>query len=494
MENDNEQIQVRKKKLELLQKSFPDQHAYPNQLTRSHFSSDLHTLFEDKTHEELQTLHFVSSLAGRIKAIRDFGKAGFLEIQDEKGDFQIYCKPSELTTTEQIFYQNLDIGDIIAVTGFVFKTKTKTLSLHCNKITLLSKSLRPFPEKFHGLTDIELKYRQRYLDLIVDSQSRKTFILRSQIVDHLREFFKKHQFMEVETPMLHPIAGGAAARPFTTHHNTLDLSLNLRIAPELYLKRLIVGGFERVFEINRNFRNEGISTRHNPEFTMIEFYQAYATYENLMDLFEELFCSIAERLFQKSHFESQGQNFDFSQKWARLKVEDAVKNLSSYSGETRDAKALMHHIQEKKHPFTPGMKTGELLMVIFDEEVSPQILQPTFVTHYPLDVSPLSRKNDQDPFLVDRFEVFIGGREIANAFSELNDPADQRIRFEEQAQAKAKGNLEACELDEDFLTALEYGMPPCAGAGIGVDRLTMLFANTHSIRDVILFPLMKPLH
>ena len=356
-------------------------------------------------------------------------------------------------------------------------------------------SLRPLPEKYHGIADVEIKYRQRYLDLIMSDETRETFRRRSKMIEELRKFFVERDFLEVETPMMHPIAGGATARPFVTHHNALDMELFMRIAPELYLKRLVVGGFERVFEINRNFRNEGISIKHNPEFTMLEFYQAYATYEDLMEMFETLFARISLRVLEGKPLVYQGTPIELQGPWKRLRVEDAILEHSGFKDRAalRDRAALLAYGQAKSLPMNPKDSVGGLMMVIFDEEVEGKLIQPTFVTHYPLDVSPLSRKNEEDPFLVDRFELYIYGREMANAFSELNDPVDQKQRFEAQAAAKKAGNEEATDMDTDYVTALEYGMPPTAGAGIGIDRLAMLFTDSQSIRDVILFPLMRPL-
>ena len=427
-------------------------------------------------------------------AIRDFGKASFVRLKDRTGLIQLYVQKDKLGEEGYAKFKELDMGDIVFSEGTIFKTKTNELSVQADKLELVTKSLRPMPEKFHGIADVEIKYRQRYLDLIVSDETRDTFRKRSKIIEEVRRFFVELDFMEVETPMMHPIAGGATARPFTTHHNALDMKLFMRIAPELYLKRLVVGGFERVFEINRNFRNEGISIKHNPEFTMLEFYQAYATYEDLIALTETLFSRVAERVLGSTRITYQGTEINLGGKWERIGVEDAIVKHSGFKdrGALRDRKLLLDYGKSKGFHMDPKDSTGGLMMVIFDEEVESKLIQPTFVTDYPLDVSPLSRKNEKDPFIVDRFELFIYGREMANAFSELNDPIDQKERFEAQVAAKDAGNEEACDMDEDYVTALEYGMPPAAGEGIGIDRLVMLLTDSPSIRDVILFPLMRP--
>ncbi|MEO5970547.1 MAG: lysine--tRNA ligase [Bdellovibrionia bacterium] len=490
----SEQVKVRFEKLARLrdEKINP----YKNGRVPNALAFDLHQQHDAKTKEELETLALPCAVAGRMMAIRDFGKASFVRLKDRTGIIQLFVQKDKLGPEAYALYKSLDIGDIIFAEGTVFKTKTGELSVHCTSLELLSKSLRPLPEKYHGIADVEIKYRQRYLDLIMSDETRETFRRRSKIIEELRKFFVEHDFMEVETPMLHPVAGGATARPFATHHNALDMELFMRIAPELYLKRLVVGGFDRVFEINRNFRNEGISIKHNPEFTMIEFYQAYATYEDLMETHEKLFQRLSVRVLEGRPLVYQGTQIELQSPWQRLKVEDAILTLSGFKDRSllRDRSALLAYGKEKGISMDPKATVGELMMGIFDEEVEAQLIQPTFITHYPLDVSPLSRKNEEDPFLVDRFELFIYGREMANAFSELNDPVDQKMRFEAQVDAKNAGNEEATDMDVDYVTALEYGMPPTAGAGIGIDRLAMLFTDSPSIRDVILFPLMRPLH
>lgn len=470
------------------------QNPYKNGYSPSALSVDLHLKYDSKSKEELEAAGARCSVAGRVMAIRDFGKAGFLRLKDRAGIIQIFAQKNALGDEGFAQYRGLHAGDIVFSEGALFKTKTNELSVHADRLELLTKALRPLPEKFHGISDIEIKYRQRYLDLIADDKSRETFLKRFKIVTAVREFFLKRDFFEVETPMMHSIAGGASARPFVTHHNTLDLDLYLRIAPELYLKRLVVGGFERVFEINRNFRNEGISIKHNPEFTMLEFYQAYATYEDLMTLTEELFLTLADQVLGCRTLTYAGTEIHFEAPWERLSVEEAVLKHSGFKDreKLRDRGALLAYGKSKGIAMSAKDPTGALLMAIFDEEVEQKLVQPTFVTQFPLDVSPLARRNEKDPFVTDRFELIIYGREMANAFSELNDPLDQRERFLAQVEQKKAGNLEACDMDEDYVVALEHGMPPTAGEGIGIDRLVMLFTDAQSIRDVILFPQLRP--
>lgn len=497
----SEQVRVRSEKLVRIKEK--NLNPYRNGFVPSATAAELHAKYDEKSKEDLETLALSCSVAGRIMAIRDFGKASFVRLQDRTGMIQLFIQKDKLGPEGYSFYKEfLDIGDVVFSQGVVFKTKTGELSVHSNSLELVTKSLRPLPEKFHGIADVEIKYRQRYLDLITSETTRETFKKRSTIVNELRKFFTENDFMEVETPMMHPIAGGATARPFVTHHNTLDMTLFMRIAPELYLKRLVVGGLERVFEVNRNFRNEGISIKHNPEFTMLEFYQAYATYEDFMELHEKLFQKLCEKTHGSHKLTYQGTEIDFKGPWQRVGVEESILKYSDFPktfggldearAKLRDRESLLKYGKSKSYSMDPKDSVGGLMMVIFDEEVESKLIQPTFVTHYPLDVSPLSRKSEKDPFLVDRFELFIYGREMANAFSELNDPFDQRARFEVQAEAKKAGNDEATDVDYDYLEALEYGMPPTAGAGIGIDRLVMLFTDSPSIRDVILFPLMRP--
>ncbi len=487
-----EQVRVRFEKMQKIRAQ--GENPYKNGFNPKDLAEKLHAAYDAKTKEELDAAPVRASIAGRILAIRDFGKAAFVRVRDRSGVIQFYVAKDKLGDAAYEKYKSeMDLGDIVYAEGKLFKTRTNELSVELDQLTLLTKSLHPMPEKFHGIQDIEMRYRQRYVDLIVTEESRETFRKRSLIVDEIRAFFKEHDFMEVETPMMHPIAGGATARPFITHHNTLDMDLYLRIAPELYLKRLVVGGFERVFEINRNFRNEGVSIKHNPEFTMLEFYMSYATYEDLMDLTEQLFQRIAMKLNGKTQITYQGTEIELGGKWERISVEDSIVKYSAFKDKSkiRDRDALLAYGKSKDIHMDPKSPTGVLQMAIFDAEVEAKLIQPTFITQYPTDVSPLARLNEKDPFTVDRFEVFVYGREMGNAFSELNDPIDQRNRFLKQSEAKAAGDAEACEHDEDYCVALEYGMPPTAGQGIGIDRLTMLFTDSASIRDVILFPQMK---
>jgi len=422
------------------------------------------------------------------------GKASFVHIQDMNGRIQVYVKGDLLEDGAYEEFKRWDIGDIIGISGQVFKTNKGELSVRASKISLLTKSLRPLPDKWAGLSDQEVKYRQRYIDLIVNEQSRKTFMLRSQVVEAIRQFMIKHTFMEVETPMMHVIPGGATAKPFVTHHNALDIPLFLRVAPELYLKRLVVGGFEKVFEVNRNFRNEGLSTRHNPEFTMLEFYWAYADFNDLMNLTEDMLRAVIDDVIGNQCFESQGISYDFSKPFVRMTVVESIlhynsditlEDLSDRDSALKLAEGLGLKIED-------SYGLGRIQIEIFEETVEEKLIQPTFITAYPVEVSPLSRRNDEDPFTADRFEFFISGREIANGFSELNDPEDQEARFLEQVAAKDAGDDEAMHFDADYIAALEYGMPPTAGEGIGIDRLVMILSDSASIKDVLLFPHMRP--
>ncbi|NVN89311.1 MAG: lysine--tRNA ligase [Desulfuromonadales bacterium] len=463
---------------------------YPNDFRQQHTSEDIIRSYGDK--EQIAASDDIFVVAGRILARRSFGKAAFIQLQDRKGRLQLYVKKDEIGEEAFAAFETFDIGDIIGAEGFPFRTKTGELSLHVKNIRLLVKSLHPLPEKFHGLTDVETRYRQRYVDLIVNPESRRIFIKRSRIINLIRDFMTARDFLEVETPMMQQIPGGATARPFTTHHNALDMQLYLRIAPELYLKRLVVGGLERVFEINRNFRNEGISIRHNPEFTMMEFYQAYATYEDLMDFTEELFCHVAQEVLGTLDFVNQGLEISFQRPWRRLSVRDAILEYGDIEAKKLDDRDLaLVYARSIGLDLPEHIGYGKLLMEIFEEVAEHKLIQPTFITAYPTEVSPLSRKNDNNPEIVDRFELIIGGREIANAFSELNDPVDQKERFLSQVAEKAKGDEEAHYMDEDYIRALEYGLPPTAGEGIGIDRLVMLLTDSASIRDVILFPQLR---
>ncbi|MDY6973243.1 MAG: lysine--tRNA ligase [Thermodesulfobacteriota bacterium] len=434
------------------------------------------------------------SLAGRIMSFRDFGKAAFIHIKDGTGRLQAYVRRDKVNEKEFAVFKLLDIGDFIGIKGSFFQTRTGELTILVQDLMLLTKSMRPLPEKWHGLTDIETRYRQRHVDLIVNDHVKEVFVRRSHIIQAIREFFIKRDFLEVETPMMQPIPGGATARPFKTFHNTLGMDLYLRVAPELYLKRLVVGGLERVFEINRSFRNEGISTEHNPEFTMVEFYMTYATYEDLMLLTEELFGHVLQQILGRRLIEYQNKTIDFTPPWPRISLFDALRDMGDVGEEVfKSKKSAADFAMGCQIRVSEEDSQGQILTKIFDRLVEPQLIRPTFVIGYPTEVSPLSRSNDQDPEIVDRFELFIGGREIANGFNELNDPVDQRQRFEAQAALREAGDEEAQFMDENYLTALEYGMPPTAGEGIGIDRVAMLLTDSASIRDVILFPHMRPL-
>jgi lysyl-tRNA synthetase class 2 len=489
MEDYNELIQQRFKKLAEI--SAMGIKPYAGRFEVSHSAEELADTYKQSTREELEALRLEVTVAGRIIAMRSFGKAGFSHIQDSSGRIQIYFQKNTLGDDRYALFKKLDIGDIIGVKGFLFRTKTNELTLDVANVTLLSKSLRPLPEKWHGLTDVELRYRQRYVDLIVNPEVKKVFILRTKIIQTIRRFLNERGYLEVETPMMQPIPGGAAARPFETHHNALDMDLFLRIAPELYLKRLLVGGFEKVYEINRNFRNEGISTRHNPEFTMLEFYTAYADYRDLMDMTEQMISSVAREVLGTTTVEFEGHTINLSPPWKRITYLDALReagisgDILTNEDKTRDAAIKMGANVKGGEPL------GKLLNEIFEALVEPTLVQPTFITDYPTDISPLSKKRDDDPAFVERFELFVVGREIANAFSELNDPIDQKGRFLKQVSEREAGDEEAHHMDEDFIRALEYGMPPAAGEGIGIDRLVMLLTGSSSIRDVILFPQMK---
>jgi len=467
--------------------------AFPSGFHRDALAADLLAAHSNKTAEQLEANPVTVKMAGRMMLRRLMGKASFTHIQDMSGRIQLYVRQEEVTPEVYEEFKEWDLGDIVGVEGHLFITKTGELSVKVHKIVLLTKALRPLPDKFHGLTDQETRYRQRYLDLIANEETRQTFIIRSKLTDTIRQFLKARKFLEVETPMMQVLAGGAAAKPFITHHHALDMPLYLRIAPELYLKRLVVGGFESVFEINRNFRNEGLSTRHNPEFTMLEFYQAYADYNDLMDLTEDMLRQIATDVLGQTAFTSQEVDYDFAKPFTRLKLVDSIlkynpqltiKDIDTLEAAKKTAKKLEISVQE-------SFGLGKIQVEIFDKTVEHELIQPTFITAYPAEVSPLARLNDDDPFVTDRFELFIGGREIANGFSELNDPEDQADRFRQQMSSKAAGDEEAMPYDEDYITALEYGMPPTAGEGIGIDRLVMLFTNSASIRDVILFPHMR---
>jgi lysyl-tRNA synthetase class 2 len=466
---------------------------YPNDFKPEHTAAIFKSECGSLTGEELQALEKSYSLAGRIMAVRSFGKAAFVQLADRSGQQQVFIQKAVLGDEVFEAFKKYDIGDYIGVVGKPFITRTGELTVEVKTLRFLSKSLRPLPEKWHGLTDKETRYRQRYVDLIVTPEVGETFRMRSKIVAFIRNFFHQKEFLEVETPMMQPIPGGATARPFVTHHNALDMTLYLRIAPELYLKRLIVGGLERVFEINRNFRNEGLSHQHNPEFTMLEFYLAYATYEDLMDLTESLFVNMARELKGSHEIVYQEKTIDFSPGWDRLTMAQAIEKYGNLSAaDTEDEAKLRAYAKTLHIEGGEKMAWGKLLAEVFETVAEPHLIRPTFITQYPVEVSPLSRRSEKDPRFTDRFELYIAGREIANGFSELNDPVDQMERFMAQSGERDKGDDEAHWVDEDYVRALEYGMPPTAGEGIGIDRVVMLFTDSASIRDVIFFPHMRP--
>jgi len=491
-QDENQIIAERRGKLAKLRETGP---AFPNDFRRTHLAADLQAAHGAKSKEELEAAKpGPFAIAGRMLLKRVMGKASFATLQDMSGRIQIYVNNDVTGAEVHEAFKHWDLGDILGAEGTLFRTKTGELTLQVTKLRLLAKSLRPLPEKFHGLTDMEQRYRQRYVDLIVNPESRRNFEIRSRLVQAIREFFVARGYLEVETPMLQSIPGGAAAKPFKTHHNALDQDMFLRIAPELYLKRLTVGGLEKVFEINRNFRNEGISTRHNPEFTMLEFYEAYQDYEYLMDLTESLLRECATRVLGTTTLPYQGATIDLAPKFDRLTMAEAI---AKYNPEHRAADlASPDYLRNalKRHPDTkvfPSDGLGLLQLKLFEATTEDKLVQPTFIVAHPTDVSPLARANDANPAVTDRFELFITGREMANGFSELNDPEDQAARFQEQARAKEAGDEEAMYYDADYVRALEYGLPPTAGEGIGIDRLAMLFTDSASIRDVILFPQLK---
>lgn len=470
--------------------------AFPNDFRRHHEAGDLQAQYADAaqwTGEALEAEGRRVSLAGRMLAKRVMGKAAFAQLQDVGGRIQLFLQSTTLGATYDAF-KTWDVGDIVAVEGTLMRTKTGELSVKAETLRLLTKSLRPLPDKWHGLADVEQRYRQRYVDLVVTPEAREVFVKRSRIIAAIRRWLDARRFLEVETPMMHYIAGGAAARPFVTHHNALDLELYLRVAPELYLKRLVVGGFERVYEINRNFRNEGVSTRHNPEFTMLELYEAYVAYEEVMDLTEGLIRDVAQETLGTTALQWEGNAIDLGPAFRRWKLEEAVRELNPAitAADCRDREVLARHCAALKVPVRPSWGWGKLLLEIFEKTVEGGLVQPTFITHYPVEVSPLARESDTEPGITDRFELFVGGREIANGFSELNDPEDQAARFRAQLEAKAGGDDEAMHYDADYIRALEVGLPPTGGLGVGIDRLVMLFTDSASIRDVLLFPYMRP--
>jgi lysyl-tRNA synthetase class 2 len=491
LDDSSEQVEVRREKLAKLRDAGGS--VYPNDFKPDRSLTQAIALGADVSDEDLHAAPREVMVAGRIMALRRMGKAAFFHLQDRRAKLQVYARKDRLGDEAFTLFQTLDIGDLVGVRGALFRTKTKELTVEARELRLLTKCLRPLPEKWHGLADVEARYRQRYLDLMVNPEVREVFEKRSRIVRLLRRFFEERDFLEVETPMMQPIPGGAAAKPFVTHHNSLDMELYLRVAPELFLKRLLVGGFERVFELNRSFRNEGISVRHNPEFTMVEFYQAYATFEDLIDLTEELFVTLAREVAGSLQLPFGDHVIDLTPPWRRLTIGEAIMLHGGAAQADVDGVNGLQEFAKKRHlKVELNAPYGKLLVEVFEEVAEAKLIQPTFMTGYPVEVSPLARKNDKNPALVDRFELYIGGRELANAFSELNDPADQRQRFLEQMTARAAGDEEANPIDDDYVRALEYGMPPAAGQGIGIDRLVMLLTNSPSIRDVILFPLLRP--
>ena len=488
--SENDLILQRRAKLDALRKKGI---AYPNTFRRDSLSGDLRNQYKEASKEELEEKSIQVTVAGRIMLQRIMGKASFITIQDMEGQIQAYIRSNDLPEGQYEDFKTWDLGDIIGVSGQLFLTKTGELTVHADSIEMLTKSLRPLPEKHSGLVDTEQRYRKRYLDLITNPDSLDIFKKRSQIVSSIRDFFIKNNYLEVETPMMHSVLGGAAAKPFTTHHNALDMDLYLRIAPELYLKRLVVGGLEKVFEINRNFRNEGLSTKHNPEFTMLEYYSAYADFNDQMAFIEDLFKTLTEQVLGSSKIDQNGVSYDFSQPFKKISLKDAVSEKLSVDSSSLEERNFLLEIGKKyKLDNLDNLSDGKILFELFEELVEDDLIQPTFITGYPKDVSPLSRSSDVNILEVDRFELFIGGKEIANGFSELNDPEDQAERFRMQVDQKTAGDEEAMEYDSDYIEALEYGLPPCAGVGIGIDRLVMLLTGAQSIRDVLLFPQMKP--
>ena len=487
-EDENKLIAERRKKLNLLRES---NSAFPNHFRRDNYAQDLQDKFSEKSKEELVELNQYAKVAGRIMAKR----GPFFVLQDMTGHIQTYLDRKNLDKEWLREIDTWDIGDIIGVKGAIYKSGKGDLYVRMEEVSLLTKSLRPLPEKFHGLTDQEQRYRQRYVDLIMNEESRKVFNTRTKIIQYLRNFLSQRRFVEVETPMMQVIPGGAVARPFVTHHNALDMPLYMRIAPELYLKRLVVGGVERVFEINRSFRNEGLSTRHNPEFTMLEFYQAYTDFHELMDLTEILMRGICNDVLGTASIQYGEETYDFSKPFTRMTVKESILHFNStLSNDDLDNLDNAKIVAEKIGiPIKESYGLGKIQIEIFEKTVEENLKDPTFITAYPTEVSPLARRNDQNPFVTDRFEFFVGGRELANGFSELNDSEDQAERFKAQVAEKDAGDVEAMHYDEDYIRALEYGLPPTAGEGIGIDRLVMLFTDSHTIRDVILFPHMRPI-
>ena len=486
----NDQLQVRREKLSELREKGLD--PFGKRFERSHLAAEILEKYSELEKEELDTQNISVTIAGRVMTKRGKGKAGFAHVQDLSGQIQIYVRQDAVGEEQYEIFNLIDLGDIVGIKGQVFKTKVGELSIKASSFEILSKSLRPLPDKFHGLKDVEQRYRQRYLDLIMSEESKQTFITRSQIIRSIRNYLDHNGYLEVETPMMHAIAGGAAARPFVTHHNTLDMTLYMRIAIELHLKRLIVGGLEKVYEIGRVFRNEGVSTRHNPEFTMIELYEAYADYQDIMELTENLVAHVAQEVLGTTTVQYGEYEIDLKPQWKRLHMVDAIKEYTGVDfwnvTSTEEAKQLA---KENGIAYKETMEYGHIVNEFFEQKVEEKLIQPTFIFGHPVEISPLAKKNPDDPRFTDRFELFIVAREHANAFTELNDPIDQRERFEAQLVEREQGNDEAHEMDEDFVEALEYGMPPTGGLGIGIDRLVMLLTNSPSIRDVLLFPQMR---
>jgi len=491
-EDENRLIAQRRAKLARLREAGK---AFPNDFRRDTMAGEIHAEYDEKSEQELEELGVRVKVAGRLMSRRVMGKASFAHLQDMSGRIQLFVQRDNLPEgVYQEFKKEWDVGDIIGAEGALFKTRTGELSVKVDSLRLLTKSLRPLPEKFHGLADQETRYRQRYLDLIMNEATRESFKTRTRIVQFLREYLNEGGFIEVETPMMQVVPGGATARPFITRHNALDMDLFLRIAPELYLKRLVVGGFERVYEINRNFRNEGLSTRHNPEFTMLEFYEAYADYKDLMDLTEDMLRRLAREVSGSTEVVYQGEAYDFGKPFERMTVKESILrfNPDLTEADTEDLERARAVADRLDIPLKESYGLGKVQIEIFEKTVESRLMNPTFITAYPTEVSPLARRNDEDPTVTDRFEFFVGGREIANGFSELNDAEDQAERFRKQLQEREAGDEEAMHFDEDYIRALEHGMPPTAGEGIGIDRLVMLFTDAPSIRDVLLFPHMRP--
>ena len=488
--SDNHLYAQRRAKLTQLRKQ---DKAYPNDFRRDMLAAEIHEKYAHESHDALKNADVHVCVAGRMMTCRIMGKAAFAHIQDMSAKIQLYVKQNNLADGKYAEFKQWDSGDILGACGKLFKTKTGELSVQVNNIRLLTKSLHSIPEKFHGLVDQETRYRQRYLDLVANPNTRRVFAVRSTVISHIRNFLQERGFIEVETPMMHLIPGGATARPFTTYHHALDMQFFLRIAPELYLKRLVIGGMERVFEINRSFRNEGLSPRHNPEFTMLEFYQAYADYHDLMNLTEVLLSGLLQHINGSTVTSYQGEEYDLGKPFQKMTLHEAILHFNhDLQFSDLDSKDSMRSLATALHiPLEDNDSLGKIQLKIFEKTVEPKLMMPTFITAYPADMSPLAKANQQNPAIADRFELFIGGREIANGFSELNDPDEQAQRFQQQVAQREEGDAEAMYFDQDYITALEYGMPPTAGEGIGIDRLVMFLTDSPTIRDVILFPLMR---